>query len=658
VGRSTIRARLIRNLTTAILIPSNIIVLVGVLVIRRQVYTRAQTQVNSDLESAKEIFQTRLERLKDAVRIHATRMVLYRALEQQEVLGLPDEMERIRGAEGLDILTVTDASCRVFYRTRNPGSRGDSRESDPIVRRALEHRAPVSGAQVLSAGELAAESGELAGQAAMDITPTPMAAPSGKTRETGGMVLKAAAPVFLPSGRFLGILYGAVLINRNYEIVDKVRRTVFKQEIYDGREVGTATIFLDDVRISTNVVDRSGRRAIATRASAEVADAVLKGSTTWRGSAFVVNDWYLSAYSPIHDVDDRVIGMLYVGVLEKPYRDTLWRTLLIFLGSTLLCIGLVSWVAIRTAGRISRPLHEIAEAAGRVADGDYSPQVDVPSSDEIGHLAESFNRMVRELDRAHQELRDWTTTLEKRVEDRTAQLKAMQSQLIRTEKLAAIGKLAAGVAHEINNPLTGVLTNSSLMLQDLPPDDPRREDLQIIVDETLRCRKIVKGLLDFARQSKPQKQLVDLNRVAEDVLSLVRNQASFRDIALEVALDPALPAVMADRDQMRQVVLNTILNAAEAMPRGGAVRVSSRMDTSSGEVELTIRDSGPGIPPEIIDRLFEPFFTTKKTGTGLGLAIAYGIMEGHKGSIRVESTPAEGTTVRLRLPAGQEGEDV
>ncbi len=650
--KSSIRAWLIKRFTMAILIPSLVTAAVGTTVIRRQVYSQAQAQVDSDLKGAEEIFRNYSDRLREAIRIHATRMVIYRALDERDIKGLADEMERVRQAEGLDVLTLTDASGCVFYRTRNPSAAGDNQADDPIVRTAMRMKAPISGVEIVAPAELSVESPGLASQALMEITPTPKSDPSGKVRETSGMVLKAAAPVFYAGGRrFLGVLYGGMLLNRNYQIVDKVSKTVFNEQMYENREVGTATVFQDDVRISTNVRNEDGSRAIATRVSAEVARDVLREGRIWRGRAFVVNDWYLSAYKPIRDIDDRIIGMLYVGTLERPFEDSLRRTLFIFLGIALLGVALVCGVAITIAGSISRPIHAMAEAAKRVAEGDYSPQVRVTSKDEIGYLAECFNRMVRELSRTNQELRQWAENLESKVEDRTAQLKAMQGHLIQTEKLAAIGKLAAGVAHEINNPLTGILTNSSLMLQDAAPGDERREDLQLIVDETLRCRKIVKGLLDFARQTKPQKQSVDLNGVVEDVFSLVRNQATFHDIELELKPDGTLPAVMADKDQMRQVVLNIVLNSAEAMPDGGKIRASTRLEPITGDVELVVEDNGPGIPEEIRTKVFEPFFTTKRTGTGLGLAIAYGIMERHKGMISIDSTPGRGTTITLRIPA-------
>jgi two-component system NtrC family sensor kinase len=647
--QSSIKARLIKTFTVAILIPSIITALAGVLMIRQQIYDQAQVRVTSDLESAKEIYNNYEERLKDSLRIHATRMIVYGALERRDSSGLVDEMERIRKAEGLDILTLTDASGKVFYRTSNPSLIGDDQRGDVFVQYVRQKRAPVSSMDIVQREELINESSKLADQALMDITFTRMAGPSEKTHVTSGMLLKGAAPVFTAAGRFVGVMIGGKLLNRNYEIVDKIRTTVFKEESYKGQQVGTATIFQDDVRISTNVRNADGSRAITTRVSAEVADAVLKRGDTWRGRAFVVNDWYISAYAPIRNLSRNIIGMLYVGSLERPYQDILWKNLYVYLGITLLAMGLISIVAMTVANKISRPIRAMADAAKKIANGDYSQKVEVTSDDETGFLANNFNTMVSELVRAHQELREWAETLERKVEQRTTELRAMQAHLVQSEKLAGVGKLAAGVAHEINNPLTCVLTNSSLMLADLPPDDSRREDLQAIVDETLRCRKIVKGLLDFARQTKPQKQQLDINKVAEDVITLVRNQASFQNITIQTGLDSGVPSVLADADQMRQVVLNIILNAADAMPQGGEIRIRSLFDAKTNQVMLRISDTGPGIPVEIQDKLFEPFFTTKKTGTGLGLAIAYGIMERHKGSLKIESALGHGTTIIVSL---------
>jgi len=657
LGGATIQGRLVRNFAIAILVPAVVTAVVGVGMIRQLVFAQAQTQVNADLEAAKEIYQSTVDRLEDAIRIHATRMMIYGALARRDTAGLAEEMDRIRRAEHLDVLTLTDADGRVFYRSGNPAAATDGEADDALVTLVLNSLEPAAGTEVVAAGVLERESPALAKQARMTITPTPRARPPAAKELRSGMMLRAAAPVTTPAGRLLGVLDGGVLLTRNYGIVDKVRRTVFKEEEYEGRPVGTATIFQNDVRISTNVRSADGTRAIGTQASAEVADAVLSRGETWRGRAFVVQDWYLAAYTPIRDISGATVGMLYVGVLERPFTNSLWRSLLVFLGIAAGGVALVYLVSVRVARRISGPIHGMTLAAQRIAQGDYSQAVNEGGDDELGYLAHSFNTMTGELRLAHQALRESADELERKVEERTAELKRMQAQMIQSEKMVAIGKLAAGVAHEINNPLTGVLTNSSLMLEDLADDHPWREDIQTIVNETLRCRKIVKGLLDFSRQTRPQRTLLDLNQVVEDTLALVRNQTVFRNTRIVYALDPHLPTVLADADQMRQVVLNLVLNAAEAMVQGGELRLASSVDSAKKAVELRISDTGPGIPDEVRVRIFEPFFTTKKTGTGLGLAVAYGIIQRHHGEIRIETSRGRGTTFIISVPIGGTADD-
>ncbi|HPW20414.1 MAG TPA: cache domain-containing protein [Vicinamibacterales bacterium] len=647
---TTIQSRLARTFTLASLAPALVTAVVGVGMIRHGVYAQAQAQVNANLESAKDIYQSALDRLQDAIRIHATRMVIYGALSRGDPSGLAEEMDRIRRAERLDALTIVDADGRVFYRSLNPsGPRGEVTE-DRVIRQALERLQPVAATMIVPPDVLLRNSPALAARAAIKIEPTPRARPGSQTEITAGLMLRASAPVTTPAGRMLGVLDGAILLNRNPDIVDAIRRTVFKEEEYEGRPTGTATIFENDVRVSTNVRGADGTRAIGTRASAEVADAVLSRGETWRGRAFVVQDWYLAAYAPIRDLGGATIGMLYVGVLEKPFMDSLWRSLLVFLGIAAGGVALVNLIAVRVAKRISAPIHELTVAARRIAEGEYARVAERSTDDEIGDLSRSFNTMTTELQAAHQALRESADQLERKVESRTAELRRMQAQLIQSEKMVAIGKLAAGVAHEINNPLTGVLTNSSLMLEDLPDGHPWREDLQTIVNETLRCRKIVKGLLDFSRQTKPQRTQLELNQLVEDVLALVRNQTVFRSIKITYDLDPRLPRVLADADQMRQVVLNIVLNAAEAMAQGGELRLSSSWDPARRTVDVAVSDTGPGMPDDVRARLFEPFFTTKRTGTGLGLSVAYGLVERHHGELLVDSARGRGTTFTIRLP--------
>jgi two-component system NtrC family sensor kinase len=404
------------------------------------------------------------------------------------------------------------------------------------------------------------------------------------------------------------------------------------------------------------VKNRDGSRAITTLVSEEVRDAVISGGKRWVGQAFVVNSWYITAYEPIQDINNKIIGILYVGILKQPFDDILRNTLIVYLGIALGGIVLIILVAVRLAKRISTPLKTLGDAANRIAEGEFNQEVKVEAPREIELLAASLNKMARDLEREKRELEEWGATLEKKVEERTNEIKRIHSQLFRSEKLASLGKLAAGVAHEINNPLTGILTNSSLMLEDLDDKDPRRDDVEVIVKETIRCREIVKRLLDFARQTKPQKKSTNINSLIDNIVLLVRNQASFRNIQINRELGSNLPEIMADTDQIQQVFVNLILNASEAMTNGGSLTISSAL-SEDGQVRIQFADTGPGIPDAIRERIFDPFFTTKENGTGLGLAISYGIVEQHGGSISLESAVGKGCTFTVCLPITSQDTD-
>ena len=645
---STIRARLILSFSIAILIPVLITAFVGIQMINRHVIGQAQVQINSDLEAAREIYNNQLNRLRDMIRIYASNSNLTETFDK-DLHSLQIYLDRIQQEEHIDILTVVDLNGRVIAQARPGKSSEESRMHFDIVKMVLQMKMPVAGTMIMTREDLLKESPDLVSQAEMKITPTPRARPSEKEHETSGMFLMGGAPI-LKGGRLVGALYGGILLNRNYQIVDTVKQTVFKAAHYKGREVGTATIFMNDLRVSTNVKNRTGSRAITTRVSSEVAESVLDKGRTWKGRAFVVNDWYISAYSPIISPGGTIIGMLYVGTLERPYTDKLRRSLLIFLSIALMGVLGVTGVAIHFSSRISRPIRALALASQKVARGDFDQQVESSSIDEIGYLAVSFKTMIAEVTLAQKKLQEWGDTLEKKVEERTRELKTMQDHLIQTEKMAAIGKLAAGVAHEINNPLTGILTNASLMLEEMNSDNPYQEELNIIVDETLRCRKIVRGLLEFSRQKKPQKEHLDLGKAVSDVLGLVQNQASFKKISCVNQFPGDMPSVWADVDQIRQVILNIVINAAEAMDSGGTIRIRGNLDTDRQHVNLVISDTGQGIPDDIRRKLFEPFFSTKQTGTGLGLTIVYGIVQRHGGKIDVQSIRGTGTTVTVSLP--------
>ncbi len=239
------------------------------------------------------------------------------------------------------------------------------------------------------------------------------------------------------------------------------------------------------------------------------------------------------------------------------------------------------------------------------------------------------------------------------------ELQETQLQLLQSEKMASLGKLAAGVAHEINNPLGGILIFSKMLLEDLPPDDPRREDLERICDEASRCKEIVKGLLEFARQTSYKMEPTDLNRALVQGISLLENQALFHNIRIVKNLDPNLPPITANIGQLNQVFMNIILNAAEAMEGQGTLTVNTRLGPDKDTVIVEFTDTGCGIKEEHLTRIFDPFFTTKEVGkgTGLGLSMSYGIVEKHRGRIWVKSKEGEGCTFTIELPVRTETEE-
>jgi two-component system NtrC family sensor kinase len=650
----SLRTKLILTFLVIIVIGGLLSLIFGYRLVKGTLIGQAQNKVKHDLSSARLVFTEKLNDIRDIVSLTAAREGIRDAVAEGRTDILQKYLNRVRTQYGLDILTLTDSRGKVLVRTRHPDVVGDDESGDTLVRLALKGGVH-AGPQIVLKPELLKESGALADQATMQILPTPMAAQRPETVETSGLMLKAAAGILSEDGRLLAVLYGGILLNRNYEIVDKVKELVFKGEKYKGAEIGTATIFQNDLRISTNVKNRNGERAVGTRISLEVKEAVLVKGKPWIARAFVVNDWYITAYEPIFSPDDTIIGILYVGMLEKPYLDTTNRVMLAFsLLAGLFVLFLLVMLYFST-GRIINPLQQMVVATREIARGDLSHKVEVHARDEIGRLADSFNRMTDNLKEANEKLIDWTRTLEKRVEERTSELREMQAHLVQSEKLASLGKLAAGIAHEINNPLGGILIYSHLILEDTPKDTPQHENLKKIVKETTRCKDIVKGLLEFARPKEPKMVLSDISEVVERALAIIERQALFQNITIRKDYAP-LPKVVADASQLQQVFMNIILNAAEAMAGCGTLTIRTVSDEAAGLLRVEFTDTGHGIKPEDRKRLFEPFFTTKEVGqgTGLGLAISYSIIQKHGGNIQVRSEPGKGATFTILLPLKQE----
>jgi two-component system NtrC family sensor kinase len=363
----------------------------------------------------------------------------------------------------------------------------------------------------------------------------------------------------------------------------------------------------------------------------------------------------------VHPPERRILGVIDANMSLASVDQQLgdfkarlnWFTGLSLLLGSLVSVGFILLV-------IHKPVRELIAGTKKVAGGDLAYRLNVHSGDELGELASSFNKMTEDLARAHDEITAWARTLEDRVEQKTQELERAYVGLVASEKMASLGKLAATVAHEVNNPLFGILTYARLVLKDLekgPLDAARKasaiEQLRTIERESKRCGEIVKNLLAFARQAPPRRQPQDLTPLLRRALALVHHQLELQGIELVENLAPDLPPCSLDADQMQQVLLVLLVNAVEAMPRGGRLEVSTGWDPSSSTARVCVRDNGTGIAPDALPHIFEPFFTTKEDQhrTGLGLTVAKNIVEQHAGVLTVRSAPDKGTEFTLALPA-------
>jgi two-component system NtrC family sensor kinase len=361
-----------------------------------------------------------------------------------------------------------------------------------------------------------------------------------------------------------------------------------------------------------------------------------------------------------HPPERRVLGVigtdLSLAEVDVQLASHQWQ-LLLFTG---LAVVLVCGISMGFVWQVVRkPVRELTSGTEKVAGGDLRHRLAVRSNDELGHLAASFNTMTADLECANAQVAEWTRTLEQRVAEKTKELESVYASLLVTEKMASLGKLAAAVAHEVNNPLFGILTYARLIRKELERPESELanrasmvEQVKTIEHEIHRCGQIMRNLLAFARQAPVEQAPQDLKVLIERAVKLVRHQCKLQSIELALSLEEHLPEVSCDGGKIQQVILVLLSNAMEAMPRGGRLEISSKSDSAGGVARIRVRDSGTGIPPEILPRLFDPFFTTKDTGqnTGLGLAIARGIVEQHGGSISVSSEPGYGAEFVVALP--------
>ena len=418
------------------------------------------------------------------------------------------------------------------------------------------------------------------------------------------LMMVSAAPVLTDTDQLAGVLYGGRLLT---DVLAPLNGNV---------EVSTETL-------SEGVLSAPGSR----------------GHTS-AGNTTATDERQMPACKPLRDPDGRIVATLYAAASEDGYTTTRRKAVLLFSSATAGCMALALALSFALSGAILRPLRELTNAVSQLSSGNVDYRIKIDSRGPLSELAETFNRMTDS------------------IKERDEQIKKDAEEMMEAKRLATLGQLAAGVAHEINNPLGGITVYAHLLMEDLPADDPRAEEVGKIIHEADRCKKIVKGLLDYSRQTGTHKEQAEINSVVVAAANLVAQQEILRNVTLARKLSSGLPAVRIDVSQIEEVFTNIILNAAEVMDGEGEVEVETTLSADGNRVVVSISDTGPGIPPESLERIFDPFFSSKQSGhgTGLGLAISYGIVENHDGSITARNNAARGATFVVELPVAKEEE--
>lgn len=522
-----------------------------------------------------------------------------------------------------------------------------------------------SGIEIFNAEELAAKN--LSDRVNLPLIDTARARPTDRVTEDRGMMIRALYPLVNQNGEVLAILDAGVLLNGNFTFVDVIRDLVYGPGSLIEGSIGTVTVFLEDVRITTNVPIRPGERALGTRVSNEVRSNVLDQGNTWIARAFVVNDWYISSYEPIIDIDGNRVGMLYAGFLEAPFRQSLINALIVLILLFFVLMGLTGLVAVKGAKSIFKPLELMSSVVQATRKGREKRIGPIQSKDEIGSLANEFDAMLDLLNERKLLLQKWADELEEKVDERTTELKLKNKELMNTitvlrktrqklvvaEKLAALGELTAGVAHEINNPTAVMLGNLDVIIAELGENlTPVQDEIDLVVDQIYRIKDITNNLLQYARPDSYAGYMTDtdINHIIEETLKLLHHFRASIEYLFELDLRASL-LVSINQQELQQVLINLLSNAIQALPEhDGVVSIETR-DMGRGAVEIIIEDNGHGMNHDMVSKAFNPFYTTKHQGegTGLGLSISYGLIHRYGGNIEVTSELGKGTRFVVTL---------
>lgn len=640
-----LRTRLLAAFVGVVGVSAALTVPAVTILINRMVLREAQRRVDLALRTADGMLKRRLDDAKQAS--SGLGELVAPALSRKQAVE-PKTLEDARRRGGYDFLHLVDPEGRVIAAARGHAPAADVRGS-ALVAEALRVGSPVAEVGIMPLERLALEDSALASRARIKILPTPHARPGGPAELHDAMVLEAAAPVIDADGVRRGAVHVGTVVNGNFDFVDSVRRNVFATTTYRGKNLGTVTIFQGDVRIATNVVGPGGNRAVGTRVSAEVYDEVLVEGERWTGPAFVVDSWYLSAYEPLRDLNGKIIGMLYVGVLKDRYDDMRNQAVRLFIGITLLAlivaVALGSWLS----ARLTRPLAGLTAGAAEVARGnlDYQLSQARPAErDEIDRLTTAFNQMVAALRERDEQLRSSNQELQSTAD----QLQQWVQNYL---------DILEFITHELKNQIAAMKINL-LAVRDgyigtISQD--QRDALSDVAQTIDRSEEMILNYLNLSRIEKGELQVsarpLQLETdVVRPVLSDLRGRLEEKGMAVEVDLPEDL-AAQADPSLLRIVYGNLISNAVKYGRRGGRVRVWG--EQCGSEAELHVWNDGPGVPAGRLGELFRKFSRLtppmdEQPGTGLGLFITREIVRRHGGDIRAETAEGEWIDFIFTLP--------
>ncbi len=649
---SSVRYKLLVLVLVPLLIILPLILSVTLYWFYKHTYRQLYAKVSTDMSVADDVFQRLqegyLNQLEKLVESHFF-LTAYRN----------DDHERIEEQLELMIRTTDFDYMRITSR----GMSGYDSVPSPLLEDAWHLAKPSVGIQLMVGDAFKDADPELAERALMPLINTPHAAPTSRTFENRAMMIRVVYPIRDLFGDVVAVMDGGVMLNRNFSFVDEIRDLVYGEGSLPEGGWGTVTVYLDDVRISTNVPLQEGERALGTRVSNDVRNHVLGKGKAWVDREFVVNDWYISAYKPISDVFGDQIGMLYTGFLESPYSAAYLRAATVLSVLILLTGLIIGWIVVRGAKSIFHPIELMTEVARLTRRGEEKRIGEVYSRDEIGELASQFDSMLNELKERSREIENAAGKLEREVESRTKELenknewlqetvtllRETKQQLTIAGKLAALGQLTAGVAHEINNPTAVILGNVDVLIKELGEDtNSVQTEIDLIIEQVYRIRSIVDKLLQYARPIEITGYVdeIDVNELIETTFHLVDHELSAKSIHIEKHFG-ASNKVKINPQELQQVLVNLLMNAVQALPDQGAIDCVTE-NTSDGVV-IIVKDYGVGIAAGDLVHVFDPFYTRKPEGTGLGLSVSYSLVQRYGGEITVDSDEGQWTEFKVRL---------